>query len=359
VQALWKRSAGLKGHIRQLSTPEGVMEWAEAAPVTLLLLDENTKIVHRNEGALRSLERLVADHTEGVVEVLRELVCGVARNSTTRYATEQVQAPGPAGMVTLQVQVTRLEHGYAATYLDVSAKARTAEAVQQLAAEVEANGSTLAGLGASLSTGAADASAQATAAAGGTSQLTSSIREIADRAGEAAAGATAVVESTRAATESVEQLRVASEQIGGIVRLISTIAEQTKLLALNATIEAARANEYGRGFAVVADEVKNLAGRTAEATDNVTRMIHEVQQNTDQATEAIGEIGQLIESVARQQAAIATAVGQQSAAADQIAEAINALAADTMQSADAAQSVNAAADGLGERARRLSDAVTL
>ena len=128
----------------------------------------------------------------------------------------------------------------------------------------------------------------------------------------------------------VETLNARSHDIQAITLTIQEIAGQTNLLALNAAIEAARAGEHGRGFAVVADEVRNLASRTSSATQEVDKMVNDIQQQTQQVA---AQLKQLIDDVTDSIQLVTTAGGQ----LDNIAQLADSLEAQMQEIAQGTQ----------------------
>nr|WP_243851472.1 methyl-accepting chemotaxis protein [Modestobacter marinus] len=170
-----------------------------------------------------------------------------------------------------------------------------------------------------------------------------SIREISSNAAEAVRVAASAVAEARATTGTIEALGTSSQEIGAVVRTITSIAEQTNLLALNATIEAARAGEAGRGFAVVADEVKDLARETARATEDIARRVEAIQGDTAGAVAAIGRISTVIASINDSQLTIASAVEEQTATTGEMSRSLQEAAGGTTEIAGNIGGVSAAA----------------
>jgi methyl-accepting chemotaxis protein len=287
-------------------------------------------------GTLIKYVKTASDVTKQVAArlVLEEVLAGVARNSAALSASSEDLASAGQQM--------------AATAEETSAQATTvAGAAEQVSGNV-----------------------QTVAAA--TEEMSASIREIAQNAAEAARVATTAVTVASNANALMGKLDDSSSEIGKVIRVITSIAQQTKLLALNATIEAARAGEAGKGFAVVANEVKELAKETATATEDISQRIETIQSDSRGAVRAIEEIGQIISQINNLQGSIAGAVEEQTATtnemsrniseaargADDIARNIEGVARAASETAVGASRSLDSARGLADMASELQELVS-
>ena len=276
-----------------------------------------------------------------------------------------------------------------ATMLAVAGQAsdisdRVAAAAEELAAQVE-----------EISRGAEMQRDRVTSTASAMSEMNATVLEVARSAGEASShseqtktkaenGAKLVYQVVSSINtvnnvatslqRNMQELGGLAEGIGGVMNVITDIADQTNLLALNAAIEAARAGEAGRGFAVVADEVRKLAEKTMEATKEVEGTINAIQQSArtnleevskaaqsvaeatneaDNSGRALEEIVDIASGTSAVVASIATAAEEQSATSEEIntaIEEINRIVSETtegmVQSSEAVQELSAMAQEL-------------
>lgn len=163
---------------------------------------------------------------------------------------------------------------------------------------------------------------------------------------------------------SMHEISGSSRKIGDIIGLIDAIAFQTNILALNAAVEAARAGEQGRGFAVVASEVRSLAGRSAQAANDVKTLIQASVSAVDSGVRLAEEAGTAMqEMVSGAQRVggiigeISTASAGQSNGISGVNDTVHEIDQMTQQNAALVEQSAAAAESLREQAERLAGVV--
>jgi len=239
---------------------------------------------------------------------------------------------------------------------------------------VEASTSSVHEMGASIrqvAEGAEQVQEMAEGTASSVTQMDRSIQEVSSHAHEAAvltqtaySGAESGTDAVRATISDIEQISALTSQakerltglvarvskIGNILSAIDEINDETNLLSLNAAIIAAQAGEQGKAFLVVANHVKTLARRTASSTQDIERLIADIEGESGGAVQAMETgIEAVQKGVARSRTAGDALLAIQEACRD-ASERVNEIARATAE-----QSRNS--KGVAESTRRTSLAI--
>lgn len=251
---------------------------------------------------------------------------------------------------------------------------KLSEALNQIndsADQVASGSNQVAGASQVLSEGAADQASSIEELSATVTDISSHVQDNAENARAVSQKADIVgkhaEESSQKMTDmlsAISAITESSREIEKIIHTIEDIAAQTNLLSLNAAIEAARAGDAGRGFAVVADEVRELAGKSAEASQNTSVLIQSALQAVengtriaDETANALGEVVEGVEEIIGNISQISQASNQQANSLSQVTEGIDQISGVVQNNSATAQESAAASEELSSQSQLLKELV--
>ncbi|MGE3541026.1 MAG: methyl-accepting chemotaxis protein [Candidatus Tectimicrobiota bacterium] len=176
----------------------------------------------------------------------------------------------------------------------------------------------------------------------------------------------------------IQHLEEHAQEVQGLGAGIADLADRTSVLALNVSVQAAQMDGPGHASAVIAAEVEHVAGRTLEATQRITHLVHTIQRETEavvraleastreltqwaeqtaQAGQAVGEIEQLSTRLTDLIAAISQAVARQASSSATLSRAMSEMSSVTQQTAAGTQDMAASMHNLTQLASALRSSV--
>jgi len=337
----------------------GVMERIADGDLTTAIED---KYLTRDEiGRLCASTKRTADRLNGYLSYIREITSvlnamadgDMRLHLTYDYSGEFMAIKHALVKIASSMNSTLSAIANASTRVNAGAK-RISDGAQSLSQGVQAQASSIEQLTASIENVSGQAMENA-----------SNVKNANEYIQQAILGIGQSNDAMHKLLQSIHQISKTSGEISQIIKVIEDIAFQTNILALNAAVEAARAGSAGTGFAVVAGEVRSLAGKSAEAAKQTTRLIeasqraiHEGVKFSDHTDRELKDVGQMTEKIMNTINGIQNASSAQAAAIQQVRQGLKQISAVVQTNAAASEESAAASGEMFKQSTRLQEEVS-